>query len=385
MISFHNSTKDKVMPKRNNTVALDEFLNSKIGMFISFGLTTYTPSDIYTVNYLLDPYAPSTFSAPSTVDSAQWATEAANLGCGYAFLTTGHHIGFNIFPYTAAYNKNSSENTYDSNRGLLSVPVYKRYDVSVTDSDQNIIGKFIDQCIVEGIKSGLYYNIGKNINMRRGLDLIDASYDQTNTYSLTYQNYIDFCAKELEYISKEFSPDYIWMDAPHHAPRYYGNDRQRKRYIEDLYYAVKKHSPNTLVFVNYDCPVIDGNREVLPNGTDSTRPPFTWDGSELNVFPGDVISFEHLRVPSDSGEYNPVTSHEGINYYLPREIISTIYSNNQYFARNDSFGALKSAVTLQAEYDEAKTNNVPYMLNLAVNTSGNLRAVDITRFGEIVL
>ena len=193
-------------PSQVSTSDLATFLSHQIGMFISYGMTSFTTSDLYSTNMLNDPPAPAVFAAPAMVDSAQWATEAANLGCGYAVLTLGHHIGLNTFPYSAPYNGGNSENTEDSNRGALSVPVYPTYDVSANpSSDQNIIGKFINQCITEGIKSGLYYNVGKNINMRRGLDLIDASYDQTDTFSATYQHYIDFAKDEIGWICREYS------------------------------------------------------------------------------------------------------------------------------------------------------------------------------------
>ena len=355
-------------------------------MFISYGMTSFTDSDAYVTNMLIDPPPPSTFAAPSTVDSAQWATEAANLGCDYAVLTLGHHIGFNVFPYTAPYNGGASELTKDSTRGNLTVPVYTRYDVSMCpSSDQDIIGKFVNQCAIEGIKCGLYYNVGKNINMRRGLDLIDAAYDQTNTYSLTYQNYVDFAIKEIEWICREYSPDYIWLDAPHHAPRYYGNVRTNRRYYQDFYNIVKRTSPNTLVFYNYDAAVIGGQRKLLPNGTDATRPPFTWAGDELMIFPGDVPSFESQRIPTDAGALFPPTNHEAVEYYLPKEIITTILTSGQYFARNDNFNSLESSAALQALYDNAKASNVPFLLNVAVAKNGVIPSNQLTRFGEIVL
>lgn len=385
MNNLHNSVEYKdFKPKQVVNKGLKDFFNHKIGMFISYGMSSFTDTNNYLDNWELDPPPPSQFTAPSVIDSAQWATEAANLGCEYAVLTLRHHIGFNNFPYTAPYNHNVSENTYDTNRGVLEVPVYKRYDVSVTDADQNIVGKFLDQCVVEGIKSCLYYNIGKNINMRRGLNLIDAAYDQTETYSQTYENYVDWCVKELEYISKTFEFDYIWLDAPHHAPRYVNNVRTQRAYMQDFYNAIKKYKPNAVVISNTDMAVIGGNRLLLPDGTDSSRPPYTWDGSEMIMFPVDVSSFEYFRVPTNSDELEPETTHKGIGYYMPKEVISTILVG-QYFGNNDNFGTMETAVALQAKYDYCRANNVPFLLNVAVARNGVIPSAQLTRFGEIIL
>lgn len=372
------------LPKQNITAALKGFCEMRLGMFLSYGMTTFTSDDRYSVNYLLDPPPPSTFAAPSTVDSAQWATEAANAGCDYAVLTTCHHIGFNIFPFTGSYNKRSIENTYDSNRGELPVPVYPRYDVSMTSADQNIIGKFIDQCVVEGINPCLYYNAGKNINVRRGLDLIDAAYDQTGTYSLTYQNYIDYTIQDIVWICKEYPGLYaLWIDAPHHFPKYKGNDRYRRKHFQEIYNAVKRHSPNTLVLFNYDCATISSTRYLLPNGTDSSRPPFSWSGDELMIFPGDIPSFEYFRVPSNVSDLNPVNGHDGKTYFMPKEVISTILTGGQYFARNDNFNSLESLATIQGKFDYCKANNIPLLLNVAVAKNGVIPANQITRFNEL--
>ena len=123
----------------------------------------------------------------------------------------------------------------------------------------------------------------------------------------------------------------------------------------------------------------------MPNGTDNTRPPFTWAGDELMIFPADVPSFEYSRIPTTSAEFLPTTSHEGMNYYLPKEIINTILGDGQYFARNNVFSSLRSAATLQTEYDKAQAENVPYLLNVAVAKNGIIPANQLTRFGDIIL
>lgn len=368
-------------PANEGNIALNQFLSHKLGMFFSFGITTYTESDSYAVNYLNDPPAPTTFSAPSVVDSAQWVQEAIDSGCDYVVLTSGHHIGFNIFPYTAPYQL---QNTYDSNRGQLQVPVYENYNVSATSSDQNIVDKFVDKCIISGIKFGIYYNYGKNINMRRGLDLIDSSYDQTDTFSQTYESYNLYAIDEIEHIIRNYSPDYLWLDASHFAPRYYDNNRNNRRYLQDVYNSVKRIKNNCLTIINYDCPVIDGQRQVIPNGVDNVRPPFSWDGTEMNMFPSDIISFENNRKPSNVSDFNPETTHEGVSYYIPREIIDTIMEG-QYFAEQDNFAPLVSAVDLQNYYNYARARAVPFLLNVAVGTNGIIPNDQLTRFREITL
>lgn len=374
-------------PSNISTPALTEFLSFKIGMMISYGMTSFTTSDSYAVNMLNDPPATALYQAPSVIDSGQWATEAKNLGCDYAVLTSGHHIGFNNFPYTGTYNNGFLESTKDSNRGDLNVPFLNVYDIRATIplADQNIVGKFVDQCKIEGIKAGLYYNTGKNINIRRGLDLIDASYDQTNTFSQTYQHYIDFVLDELTWLVTNYDLDIIWLDAPHHAPRYYGNNRTLRRYYQDIYNTLRELKPNLLININYDCPTIGGVVEVVGDGVDSTRPPFNFDGTEMILFPSDIISFEYFRKPTNASDVLPITNHKGIDYYIPKEVVTNILDGGQYFARNDVFQPLLSLVTLQSKYDYTKANGIPLLLNVTPAKNGVIPSNQLTRFGEIVL
>ena len=72
-------------PKTNNTKELGEFLSHRIGMFLSYGMSSFTDTNSYLDNWQLDPPPPHQFEAPATVDSAQWATEAADQ------IVTGKH------------------------------------------------------------------------------------------------------------------------------------------------------------------------------------------------------------------------------------------------------------------------------------------------------
>jgi hypothetical protein len=376
---YSNTGNSDFTPAKVSNSYLSDFQSKKLGMFLSYALPTYASTDQYGTAILTDTPSPSTFTAPANVNSAQWVLDAISAGADYVILTMSHIYGFNICPYSAPY---SSGTTYDSGRGVLSVPVYNNYNVSsCPSSDQTIVEKFVAQCRASNIKFGFYYNVALNLNVRRGTSLIDGSYDQTKTYSLSYDSYKTYVLNELEYITRTYQPDIMWLDSPHRNPRYQNNVATGRRFQHDIYNTIKRTKFNCLVTIN----LLPVNNSVLPTGTDATIPPYSWTGTEMLVFPTDIISFEYSRAPASAAEYTPSTTHYNQNYYIPREVISTVFVGGaQYFGCNDNFGTLKSTAVLQSEYDFAKGKGAPYLLSVAVNKAGNIPSNQKSLFATIV-
>ncbi len=376
--SDRSQVRSDFYPAIATNTQLSDYTSKKLGMFLSFGMSTYTSTDTYVSQAGSDTSPTSTFTAPGTVNSAQWVTDAISAGADYVILTLDHFQGFNIFPYTPSYGPVT---TKDPIRGNLTAPKYSTYDISATSSDQMIIDKFVTQCRASGIKFGFYFNMGKNLNLRYGVtSSFDASYDQTSTYSTTYLTYAAYVNSIVSYVVTNYGPDYMWLDSGHFFPMFGGNTINNRRLIQNVYNTIKYINPNIIVINNYLC----ANNLVVPTGTDATVPPGSWDGTNMIIFPTDAVSFEYSREPGDPAQYVRSTTHFNKAYYIPREIIDTIFANGQYFACNDTFTTFQTTVSLQARYNYAKSMSCPYLLSVAINKAGNIPSDQLTRFATIV-
>lgn len=80
-----------------------EFVDLRFGMFIHFGIPTYSPED------WPDPMMPASAFNPQQLDCHQWARAALDAHMSYGCLTTKHHSGFCIWDTkTTDYNSMNS-------------------------------------------------------------------------------------------------------------------------------------------------------------------------------------------------------------------------------------------------------------------------------------
>ena len=266
---------------------------------------------------------------------------------------------------------------------LLSYPVYTSYHVgSVPASDQTIVEKFVNRCSVVNMPFVLYFNIGKDLNIRRWVSEIDGPFDETDTFNIQYEIYVEKAKAEIAYIVSTYSPDYVWLDADQFYPMFYGQDITARRYYQDIYNAIKEVDPTCLIIANYSMP--DPDTTIVPNGNFPTRPWYDFNGTELLIFPIDIIGLEETRKATDVNQYNPVTTHKTIDDYMPREITDSILTNGFFWADGTN-STLKTLVNLQASYDFAQDQSTPYSLNIGIDTNGIAPSNQLTRYRQIVL
>ncbi|MHC4544937.1 MAG: alpha-L-fucosidase [Planctomycetota bacterium] len=110
------------------TDLLRQWQELKFGMFIHYGLSTFTGD--WRTNKNASPAA----YAPSNLDVRQWIRTAKKTGMKYAVLTAKHTLGHCL---------------WDSNDYT--------YDVAAGTEKTDVIDAFIRNCRAEGIKPGLYY------------------------------------------------------------------------------------------------------------------------------------------------------------------------------------------------------------------------------------
>ncbi|GAA1650004.1 hypothetical protein GCM10009744_46970 [Kribbella alba] len=109
--------------------------DNQFGMFIHYGLGTYTNEQWATPNT-----SPSVFN-PTSLDTDQWAAAAKSAGMKYGVLTTKHHDGFALW--------DTASNTYD---------------VASSPYQGDVVRKYADSFRRAGLNVGLYYSIWDRSN-----------------------------------------------------------------------------------------------------------------------------------------------------------------------------------------------------------------------------
>ncbi len=99
-----------------------------LGMFISYGMSTYDGDEFSKGD------RPSTTYAPDRLDVAQWVGVARDLGCRYAVLTAKHVAGHALWPTR-----------------------HSDYHVGTSGNPTDVVRAFTEACRRAGIQPGLYY------------------------------------------------------------------------------------------------------------------------------------------------------------------------------------------------------------------------------------
>ena len=200
------STEDSTVAKPNSqqTDLLRQWQELKFGMFIHYGLSTFTGD--WRTNKNASPAA----YAPSNLDVRQWVRTAKQTGMKYAVLTAKHTLGHCLW--------DSSDYTYD---------------VAAGTDKTDVIDAFIRTCRAEGIKPGLYYCI---------LDIYNEGGDTLKWKAAVKPDYFKQIKKHLTELHTKY-PDIFeqWIDIPHKL-----SSAQRW----ELYRLVKKLNPDCLVIMN---------------------------------------------------------------------------------------------------------------------------------------
>lgn len=113
-----------------------DFVQLRFGMFIHFGIRTFTGARWATPNENVQKFD------PVHLDCNQWASAAAAAGMKFAILTTKHHDGFCLWP--SKYSKNSvASSPWENGNG-------------------DVLRDFVDAFRAHGIYPCFYYSIWDN-------------------------------------------------------------------------------------------------------------------------------------------------------------------------------------------------------------------------------
>jgi alpha-L-fucosidase len=310
-------------PAETRTELLAKWEGLKFGMFIHFGMSTFTGQEFGETSARAEAYA------PTALDVDQWIRVAAEGGMKYAVLTTKHCYGHAL---------------WDSK--------FTEYDVASGPVKTDVVRAFVDACRKRGIKPGFYYLLG---------------WDKVNQWARTPKDYEIFCRGQIEELLTGYGPiTEIWLDIPWDM----GPDTDQV--LARLYAQIKSLQPECMVLLNQS--FVDGSsvREMAPTycHRESGRPP-------VLLWPKDLVNGE--VVPPPAAGHDPRIPVRGATFYLPMETCDTL-AHHWFWEEGD---ALKSVKTLVRTYQTTVLRGANLLLDLAPDKTGRIPEATAARLMEM--
>ena len=287
------------------------------GMFIHFGMSTFTQSE------LPDGKAPAALYAPDRLDVDQWVSVARDAGMKYIVLTTKHVAGHCLWPSK-----------------------YTDYTVANSTNTANVVEQFCKACEKRGVSPGFYYcswdnhtRFGSRTPSDGGpweeMNGIPKSQEKLPPFTTSlYQNYQTAQITEL---LTQFGPiAETWIDIPGVLGR---------GYRTFLYNHIAQLQPQTAIMMN--------------NGI--------CDGDNYNVayaWPSDLIALER-NVPPGSG-HKKWRDIEGERYYMPGEVCDPI-AKEWFWVNGDK---LRSDEALLKQFKDCRARVVNFLLDVPPDQHG---------------
>jgi alpha-L-fucosidase len=195
-------------PAETRTDLLAEWEGLKFGMFIHYGMSTFTGQEFGET-----PAAPGVY-APTNLDVDQWIRVARDARMKYAVLTTKHCYGHAL---------------WDSR--------FSDYDVAAGADKTDVVKVFVEACRKYDVRPGFYYLLG---------------WDKHNQVDRTPEAYETFCTGQVEELLTGYGPiTELWLDIPWDM----GPDTDKV--LARIYAKVKLLQPSCLVLLNQS--FVDGS------------------------------------------------------------------------------------------------------------------------------
>lgn len=289
------------------------------GMFLHFGMSTFTGQE------LSDGKAPLSDYRPTRLDVGQWIGAARDAGMKYAVLTAKHVAGHCLWPTAAT-----------------------AYSVAHSPVKTDVVAAFVTACAQRGVLPGLYYCSWDNHNRFGSMTETDVAAlpaeEQTQpwwTQAFTTRAYQDFMWRQLEELLTRYGPiAEVWIDIPGVLPR---------GFREGLYRQIAQWQPGAVIVMNGG-----GAQPVFPVG-------YAW--------PTDVATLER-SFPNSRLGYAKRRRIEGRSYYLPGEACDTIGRN--WFYQDDD--PPRSDAELFGMHAVARARGVNFLLDVPPDRTGRLPA-----------
>ena len=191
-------------PAGTRTQQLAQWEGLKYGMFIHYGMSTFTG------DYRTSKNSASVAYAPTDLDVRQWIRTARRAGMKYAVLTAKHTLGHCLW----------DSDDYD-------------YDVATSTDKTDVVAEFMAACKAEGIKPGIYYCV---------LDIHNEGGTELKWKAEVEPEYEKQIKRHLTELHTRYPGIFEqWIDIPHKL-----SPRQRW----DIYRLIKRLNPDCLVIMN---------------------------------------------------------------------------------------------------------------------------------------
>jgi alpha-L-fucosidase len=283
--------------------------NLGYGMFIHFGMSTFSG-----VEYDEGNEAPEMY-CPTELNAAQWVKTAADAGMKYAILTAKHVAGFCLWPSH-----------------------YTDYSVQNAPVSTDVVGSFVTECRKAGIKPGLYYCAWDNHTKLGSLTPTDLGLKKAAENAFVTVEYQKYMTDQIRELLSSYGPlEEIWIDIPFVLGR---------GYRTSLYQEISAIQPDIKIMMNH------GIGDSLNFSTG-----YAW--------PTDLISIESC-LPSSLVIPSEVRTIEGKEYYIPEEVCDSI--GHSWFYRDTD--PIRSDEELLGMYLTARARKASFLLNVPPTAAG---------------
>lgn len=248
---------------------LKKWESLKYGMFIHYGMSTFTGKELHSGEN------PSTDYAPGSLDVDQWVQVIRDAGMKYAVLVAKHVSGHCLWPSK-----------------------YTDYHVGTSAEKTDVVEAFVKACGKYGILPGLYYCSWDNHHLYGS---VTPSMVKVKGKAFTTQEYRDFQLQQVEELLTQYGRiEEVWIDIP-------GLLRQEGRQVQ--YDQITALQPDAVIMLNNG--ISDGRH---------LRQDYSW--------PTDLMAIERYLPFSNRG-YKPwfmIKENNGNEkaYYIPGEVCDPI-------------------------------------------------------------
>lgn len=304
--------KNKISSNRLSMKQLQAWESLGYGMFIHFGMSTFSGCELPTGEEDLSLYN------PIDLDVEQWIKTAKEAGMKYAVLTTKHVAGHALW-----------------------ASKYSDYTIANSPNKVDVLAEFVKQCRKYDIMAGFYYCSWDNHHKFGSLTPSDTyAIDgfKPGIHSFVTREYMEFQTNQITEILTNYGEiGEIWIDIPAVLPRFYR---------EELYHHITKLQPNIIIMMN--------------NGFG--------DGSNYEyekAWPSDLIAIERWLPNSQNGHVKN-RNIEDVNYYIPAEVCDPI-GKEWFFVEHDT---PRSDTELLGMYLVSRSRGCNLLLDVPPNQAG---------------
>lgn len=310
-------------PAAERTPLLAEWERLRYGMFLHWGMSTFTQDEETIRPATIEEYA------PSGIDPDQWVRTAKEAGMRYAVLTAKHCYGHCLWPSR-----------------------FTDHSVAHSRLKTDVCQKFVEACSRYGIRPGFYYLLG---------------WDHHHQPRMAPAEYEGFVLNQLEELLTGYGPLLeLWLDIPQDM------GPESPRVWRRIYDHVKAIQGDCLVLFNRG--LVDGQ------GPRYFKPTYFFEPAseeECLVWPADLVNGEKT-LPPPSG-HDPWQVVEGKRHYVPMEVCEPI-GKYWFWMKGDE---PKPLATLTELYRQTTGRGANLLLDVGPDPTGRIPEASIQRLMEL--